>query len=108
MDFSGAAMSRPRSFSKFQGEDKDLQKLQRNIETAVNQVLRNPLLDGRLIPDVNLISGNTKIEHKLARNLRGYLVIDRNNGATIYTTSKDENYLTLNSSAAITVSLWVF
>jgi hypothetical protein len=101
-------MSKGRAVAKFHGESADIQRLQKNLETAVAQAIKSPLLDGRIIPNVTLASGDNKIEHKLARTLRGYLVIDRTNGATIYRTSIDDKYLTLNSSAQITVSLWVF
>jgi hypothetical protein len=105
---TGAGMSRASFFRKvFDGNEQN-QRIQSNIEAAVAQTLRSPLLDGRMISDITLVSGDNKLEHKLARKVRGYLVIDRSNGATIYTSSKDEKFLTLNASTGSVISLWVF
>lgn len=99
-------MSKPKAFRKVVGGD--IATLQASVEHAISEVIRNPLLDGVLLENVSLGAGNTKVPHKLDRNLKGFVIVDRSNAATIYRVTKDDKFLTLNSSAAITVSIWVF
>lgn len=101
-------MAGPRSFRQINTSDRELQLIQDNIEKAIGEVINMALLNGRLVTAVDLASGNTSVEHKLDRVPQGYIVTDKNNAATIYTTSKDSKYLVLNSSAACTVSFWIF
>lgn len=108
MMIANSPMSKAKFFRKVFAGTQESQRLQSNIEDAVTAALKNPLLDGRLLNDVALISGNTKIEHKLDRKIRGYLVVRKSVAANIYDVSNDDLFLTLNSSAAVTVSIWVF
>lgn len=101
-------MANPRSFRQINTQDRELQLIQDNVERAVAEAINSPLLNGRLVADVALNAGLTKWEHKLARTPRGYLVVDKNNTALIYTAAKDDKFLTLNASVACTVTLWVF
>lgn len=77
--------------------------------SALNPVLANQLLQGNLIQNVTLVSGNNQINHNLNRLQIGWFIIDQNASATFYR-SKPFNYqnLILNSSGAVTVSLWCF
>jgi hypothetical protein len=101
-------MATPRTFSQINTQDRDLQLIQANIERAVSSVIKAAILNGRLITGQALIAGNTQIEHKLTRTPVGYMIVDSNAAVTIFTSSKDTNFLTLNSSGAATVSIWVF
>ena len=100
-------MSRTGFFKKVYQGTQESQRLQDNIESALAPILRNPLLDGILL-QANLVSGNNAIEHKLNRKIRGYIIVKKSANANIYDSSDDEQFLNLNSSAAVTVSLWVF
>lgn len=100
-------MGKPRSFRQI-NTGQELQLIQDNIEKAISSAITAPILNGRLITSVNLVAGSTKIEHKLARVPQGYIQVDINNVSSIYTVSKDALFLTLSSSAAVTVSLWIF
>jgi heptaprenylglyceryl phosphate synthase len=101
-------MASPRSFKQINTASRELQLLQDNIERAVGEVINMALLNGRLVTAVDLASGNTSVEHKLDRVPQGYIITDKNNAAAIYTASKDNKYLVLNSSAACTISFWIF
>lgn len=101
-------MSRTKFFRKVFDGTPEGQRLQKNIEDAVAQTLRSPILDNVLFENQNLISGTTALEHKLARVPRGYVVVDRSNASTIYTASKDDKFLNLVSSGAVTVSILIF
>lgn len=100
---------KPKFFRKVFTGDRNFDTLQTNIEAAVGNFLKIPLLNGRLLESVELSNGNTNIEHKLSREYKGYIIVRKSNGATIYDVAGEaDKYVTLNSSAACTVSLWVF
>lgn len=101
-------MSKPTAFRKTFGNSPEVQQLQSSIEAAISSVIRNPLLNGRLIEGLELTSGTNKIEHKLARSVRGFIPVMRSNAATIYQTANDDRFLTVTASANVTVSLWIF
>lgn len=100
-------MGKSRFFRKVMTSDHTLNTLQTNIEQAVGEVIRSPLLDGALI-DATLASGANTVLHKLDREIVGWIVVDRNSAATIYKTSSNSTDLVLTASAACTVKLWIF
>lgn len=91
-------------------DDYKSQQAQQLLNQAVNELREIPLLSGRLIENVGLVSGNNDIAHKLNRVYRGYLIIKCNAPVTIYDVAQinDDRVLRLNCSATATVSLWVF
>ncbi len=97
----------PKTFQKFHQGSQELQRLQKNVEDAFGPIVKNVLLNGRLL-EATLASGSNKIEHKLGRKINGYIIVKRNANVSVYNTSDDELYLTLNSSGAASVSIWVF
>lgn len=101
-------MSRGKFFRKTFGGDEQSRRLQTNIEQAIAGAIKSEILDGRQIDNVALINGYTVIDHKLDRNLRGWILVDVQGAANIYRANSDEKILRLHSSAATTVSLWVY
>jgi len=89
----------------------------RQLQDAVSEVLQPltevEILDGILIERVYIPTGAVKIiDHKLDRALRGWIVVGQNANAVLWD-SQDSNRipyktLRLNSSANVTVSLWLF
>jgi hypothetical protein len=71
-----------------------------------------PIINGFLLEEVALISGDTTLDHGLGRELLGWIVVGQSASATIYdkqgTNSDSGRTLILNSSAVATVNLWVF
>lgn len=94
---------------KFQTDSKDFQLMQSAWASQIDPVLANPSLKSRLIKDVALVVGATKIDHKLGRTPQGWRIVDIDGVAQIYR-SEDLNSLTLTltSSAAVTVAIEVF
>lgn len=103
---------RNKSFRKVVGQNRELNQVQSNVEQAVAEVIKNPLLNGRLIEDVALTTTASKIEHKLGRTPRGYLIVKRSANAQVYDSLASEGspdlFLPLTASANVTVSLWIF
>lgn len=80
--------------------------------SIIEPVLNAPIVDGSLMTGIVLISGTTVVNHKLGRKLVGWLIVGSNAAATVYdnqaTNQTPQLTLSLTSSAAVTVNLWVF
>jgi hypothetical protein len=98
---------------QFQGaDDPILQLLQNSWAQALNPVLRNPLIQGRLMEGVQLQVGDNTLDHLLGRKLQGWMITRIDAAAQVYdkqaTNQRPQLTLVLNSNAAAVVSLWVF
>lgn len=104
-------MSKLTSLSKLPSVDRELLKVQQNVEQAFAPLTRNQLTSGILLQNISLVSGDNSIEHKLLRKPIGYLLVSNSVPGTfsdnIATTATKLNF-TLNSSANMVVTLWVF
>jgi len=75
----------------------------------LNPVLANPILQGLQLTNVKLVSGTNVINHLLGQTQQGWFLTDINGAATVYRSAAFNNLtLTLTSSAACTVNLWVY
>lgn len=75
----------------------------------LDPIIKNQLLQGNLIQDVQLKIGDNVINHKLGRKQIGFIITDINAGSVIYRSAAlNALTLTLNSSAVCTVSIWCF
>lgn len=78
----------------------------------LDPIISNELLQGRLIQNVSLINGQTAINHGLSRKLIGWFIVGQNAQASIWDSQSSNQMpqltLVLNSTAAVTVALWVF
>lgn len=100
------------SLPQFQDNNRNFQLLQTQWASQLDPVIANPLVQGRLIKDVALITGSTTINHRLGRKLQGYMVVLQSASASIYdsqaTNTMSDKTLVLVSDTPVTVSLWVF
>jgi hypothetical protein len=103
---------RSQAFRKVITADRANTQLQDNVADAISEVIKNPLLNGRLIENVGLGTTVNNVEHKLNRKLTGYLIVSVSAPVTIHddltTVAKPELYLPLTASAPCVVKLWVF
>lgn len=78
--------------------------------SMINPVLANPASTPILLTGVSLSVGDNVINHRLAKKLQGWMVVDIDAPSTIYRSAPIDNIttLTLNASAATVVSLLVF
>lgn len=86
--------------------------MQQQWAQQLNPLIANVLLQGKLLSGVSLANGTTVINHGLGRDLKGYMVVLKSGTSSISDNQlinpTPSLTLSLNSSAAITVSLWVF
>ena len=92
--------------------NQDLELLQANMKNFAKSLEDNPLLDGVLIEDVEFTGAVTVvINHKLGRKARGWFPTDFEALAgtgVIRDADWDDKTLTLTSSAACDLDLWIF
>ena len=97
------------NLQQFQGGDRSFQLMQSAWTGVLNPFLRQPQLNGLLLTDVELGVGNTVINHRLGREPQGWIITDINGAAQVYRSAAFNSLtLTLNSDAAVTISLYVY
>lgn len=102
-----------KQYKKISSSDRAVNQLQENVEQVLSPIIDKEIIDGILIKDIELTTGqDNHINHLLGKTLTGYL-ITRQKASAIIWDSQDSNTsqsrtLILNCSANVTVSLWVF
>lgn len=80
--------------------------------SELNPVLANPIVGGRLVKNISMITGVNIINHGLGDKIQGWIVIMNSAAATFYdsqaTNPRPQLTLILNASAPATISLYVF
>lgn len=79
---------------------------------TLNPLLSNPLVNGNLLQNIVVASGNNTINHQLNSKLQGYIVVTNSAAVTFYDRQATNPYpdltLILVASGAATISLYVF
>lgn len=91
--------------------DQNVAKFQENVVEVLQPVLLCPLLDGVLLKSVTVATTPTLVEHKLGREFRGFVITNKNANANVWQTGTNPSsrrFISLQSSTAIQVDLWVF
>lgn len=96
----------------YQSDSKEMSMMQTAWASELNPLLSNPMLAGRLLRNVALVSGDNTINHKLGRKLQGWLIVRKRAAADIYD-KQDNNTmpdltLVLNASTAVVVDIYCF
>ena len=80
------------------------------ITEVLADLYDQPILNGHLIEDIEITSGTPyTLNHGLDSVIQGYIVVKRNANATVWDSDDaTRQTITLNSSANVTVDLWVF
>lgn len=101
-------MAAPRSFKQINTANQELQLIQANIARAISETINNALLNGLFLENLSISTTNTQVAHKLGRVPKGYIVIDSNAAANVYTIDKDTQFITLKATANCVVNLYIF
>lgn len=99
-------------FTKTPTKDPDLNVVQDLLVRSLNPLFSQSLLDGVLLVKVQLQTGTNSINHKLGRNLIGWILTRQRSLADVYDT-QDTNKtpastLNLVSSAPMLADIYVF
>ncbi len=101
------------AFKKIDTSDRVVSTIQNNVDAVFRQILAQQILNGNIIKDVPLITGqNNLVNTGLAGKLTGWIVI-RNRANSVVWDAQDTNLdptktLVLLCSANTTVDLLVF
>lgn len=78
--------------------------------SKLNPVLANLLIQGSQLSGIVLVANTPQsFNHFLGKNQTGWIVTDQNSSANIYRTQPfNDSTLTLESSADVTINLWVY
>ena len=97
------------NLKKVRSDDRIINQVQDNIEQAITPIINSEIIDGLIIKDIEVLTGATlTLSHKLGRTPNGFAVIKRNANSTVWNGLIDKKTIELNSSANVTISLWVF
>lgn len=94
-----------------QSTDPDINQLQINIKNVLNPIIGNAILGGRVVGPIALTVGNNNVSHGLGTTLQGWWPVSPQGVSNLYQNQGSANpaqILVINSSAAITVSFYVF
>lgn len=100
-----------KAFKTLQMDDDKLSRFQDNVEEAIRPVIQKQIIDGVLLQDVSLTSGqDNNVSHKLGRIPIGYIPVKKSAQSTIWdeTSTAPSSLLNLHCSTSCVVSLWVF
>lgn len=95
-------------FDRLQTADELLNRIQDRIKRVLNPVLKNPLLDGRLVSAL-VTPAATQIEHKLGRVPLGYFIVSGPGSLVSQYQAADARYLYVSSGGGNeNITFWVF
>ena len=104
-------MSRP-SFTEIQAQEDSVNRLQKNIKTAINPVLALPFSAGVHKKDVAITTSDTLVNHGLDRQMVGYFVTKQNADTNIFvsttTNTLPKHQVILKAGSSVTADLFFF
>lgn len=93
----------------FKSESLQFELYQSRLKAILDPIIALPIINGLLLKNIALINGVTIVNHKLAKQMTGWIIVDQDAKANIYRSQPlSDKTLTLTSDAACNVSLWVF
>ena len=96
----------------FQGGGEVLTLMQTAWAKILEPLLKNALPKGLILEDVELDLGLNTIDHRLGRDLVGWIIVRQRSAADVYDEQDDNQFpdrtLKLYSSAPVSVDLYVF
>ncbi len=99
-----------KAFKKVASADENTSKLQDRLDEFFAPLTSNPLLDGLLLNNVQVGTSATQISHNLRRAPIGWIVVNKSANANVWQANRELEgaFLTLQASAPVTVSIWIF
>ena len=88
--------------------DRDVQNALEGLYVPLQAILKIPLLDGVLKSDVEVTTSQATLRHGLGRRPLGWILVTKDANANVWEVSRNDTELVLDSSATVTVDVWVF
>lgn len=98
-----------RQIQKVRGLDQPINRMQDNIINALQPLLTSEINYGIIIKDIILDGTNpVSVDHRLGRQPQGWFIVDITAASGIFREAWDTRTITLNASAATTISIYLF
>ena len=94
------------SLKKIISTNDELNRIQTNIDTALNSI-NGPFIGGNLLTNVSIGTSATAINHGLGRTPQVWVLCDQNTNTTVARLSWNANAIVLVAGSNCNVSLWV-
>ena len=98
-------------YKKVRTETDIIRLVQDAVELPLKDISNRAILDGQILSDIFLSTGvDNFVEHKLQRKLTGWIIIGKSANADVWEIEslRPQQSLVLQTSANVTVKLWVF
>tara|TARA_R110002126_G_scaffold210_2_gene1033 strand:+ start:1536 stop:1847 length:312 start_codon:yes stop_codon:yes gene_type:complete len=102
-----AISSRKGKFNRFNTGDTNVDRNLVGIEQSLNNLYENDLPHGIEFEDIALSTSDVIIKHTLGKTAK-FIITDINANATIWKTGSTKDTITLQASATVTVSLYIY
>lgn len=98
---------------KIRTDNSDLRQVQEATGLVLDQVIRRDILDGVIVENIELISGLNIVNHTLARAPKGFIIVSKDANQNVWNAGPlskvdPKRSIALQSSGAVTVSIWFF
>lgn len=94
-------------YKKLTGLEYNLSKTVQFTEEFNKQFINNPFLVGNVFT-ATITPSTVTINHGLGSVPLGWIVLDQDADANIWKTSSDDKTITFDSSATVTIKVWIF
>lgn len=101
-------MALTEKYRDFTLNDPNLDRMQSFIKSYLQQFDDLSFLNGVFVNNVTVTTSSTSIDHKLGRQPIGWIITDKNALADVYRVSWNDRVIILDSSATVTLNMWVF
>ena len=96
-----------KGFKTVNFDDRSIQKFQDNVIAMKSELDKAEFINGIFI-EAKIDVTPTSIDHKLQKEPSGWFLMDIQGNATVWRTAWNDKSITLQSSALVTIGLWVF
>lgn len=96
------------SIRKLVVKDPELSRVQDAILLTLNTIVKKDVIDGVLGEGFAITTSPAQIAHGLGRVPLGYFVVSKDAPSDIFDLARDSKTITLQATADVTVSLWIF
>ncbi len=93
---------------RINSNNRDLRLVQDNVDKALQPIETAPFIKGNMLTGIALTTGTNQISHGLPRAPQFFVITDSDAEASVWRSApSDSRYIYLDTTANVTVSVWV-
>lgn len=109
----GARTNSLEDFKKINSGDKNLDKVQQNVQNSIQPIIRKEIVDGVLLKNICLEPGiSNEIKHGLGRSPQGWSIARKRADSRIWDIQdfnpNPSRTLSITCSHLVTVDIWIY